>query len=362
MLEKIRQSKMLTLLLITAVVYFFLRYLTPLFSPILVAMLFVTIFGPFLKSLQARLRIHRQVGAILLLVLGFGLLVVLVWVLFSWIVGSLPEWVGQLEALEPKLEELIQKGSESIGEMLGIDGEYLESTLLARLEEWMDYFQNEGAAGMLSGSLLYLKKLALLGGFLVTFVIATVLLARDYDRIMNNLLDREEFHVLLEVICGIIRYIATFVKAQVVIMSLISLTAGGSLDMRHPARSALGDAGGIVGCPAFYRHGDRIAAAVADPAVPGFIRKGADLPDLIRRVRFFAGDPGTPSDRETYGDIAHCRADGGLCGNPSVWGMGDHKRPAWIYDYLPELAEPDETHGGERVEKFSCGDCILRRI
>ena len=226
MLEKIRQSKMLTLLLITAVVYFFLRYLTPLFSPILVAMLFVTIFGPFLKSLQARLRIHRQVGAILLLVLGFGLLVVLVWVLFSWIVGSLPEWVGQLEALEPKLEELIQKGSESIGEMLGIDGEYLESTLLARLEEWMDYFQNEGAAGMLSGSLLYLKKLALLGGFLVTFVIATVLLARDYDRIMNNLLDREEFHVLLEVICGIIRYIATLVKAQVVIMSLISLTAG----------------------------------------------------------------------------------------------------------------------------------------
>ena len=38
MLEKIRQSKILTLLLLTAVVYFFLQYLTPLFSPILVAM------------------------------------------------------------------------------------------------------------------------------------------------------------------------------------------------------------------------------------------------------------------------------------------------------------------------------------
>lgn len=226
MLEKIKQSKMLTLLLITAVVYFFLRYLAPLFSPVLVAMLFVTIFGPFLKTLQARLHMHRQVGAVLLLVLGFGLLAVLVWVLFSWVVGSLPEWVSQLEALEPKLEELIQKGSASIGEMLGIDAEYLESTLLARLEEWMEYFQAEGAAGMLSGSLLYLKKIALLGGFLVTFVIAAVLLARDYDRIMNNLLDREEFHVLLEVICGIIRYIATFVKAQVVIMAVISLTSG----------------------------------------------------------------------------------------------------------------------------------------
>lgn len=238
MLERMKQSKLITLLLTVAVVYFFLQYLTPLFSPILAAMLFVTIFGPLLKKLQTRLHIHRQVGAILLLALGSGLLAVLVWVFFSWTVGSLPAWIGQLETVEQELQELIQKGSAFIGQTLGIDGEYLESTLLARLDEWMDYLQAEGAAGMLSGSLQYLKKIALLGGFLVTFVIAAVLLAKDYDRIMNKLLDREEFHVLLEVICGIIRYIATFVKAQVVIMSVISLAAGVVLSVagiRHGA-------------------------------------------------------------------------------------------------------------------------------
>lgn len=72
----------------------------------------------------------------------------------------------------------------------------------------------------------------------MTFVIAAVLLAKDYDRIMNNLLDREEFHVLLEVICGVIRYIATFVRAQLVIMSVISLLAGLVLEVsgiRHGA-------------------------------------------------------------------------------------------------------------------------------
>lgn len=238
MLERIRESRIITLLLIVAVVYFFLQYLTPLFSPILVAMLFVTIFGPFLKSLQTRLHIHRQLGAILLLTLGCGLLVVMIWVLFSWGVGSLPEWVGRLETLEQELQQIIQKGSSYIGEVLGIDGEYLESILLARLEEGVDYLQTKGAAGMLSGSLQYLKKLAFLGGFLVTFVIAAVLLAKDYDRIMNNLLDREEFHVLLEVICGVIRYIATFVRAQLVIMSVISLVAGLVLEVsgiRHGA-------------------------------------------------------------------------------------------------------------------------------
>ncbi len=238
MWERMKHSKLITLLLTVAVVYFFLQYLTPLFSPILAAMLFVTIFGPLLKKMQLRFHIHRQLGAILLLVLGGGLLAVLVWVFFSWAVGSLPEWVSQLETVEQELQELIQKGSAFIAETLGIDGEYLESTLLARLEEWVDYLQAEGAAGVLSGSLQYLKKVALLGGFLVTFIIAAVLLAKDYDRIMNNLLDREEFHVLLEVICGIIRYIATFVKAQVMIMFAISLVAGVTLSItgiRHGA-------------------------------------------------------------------------------------------------------------------------------
>lgn len=238
MWEKIRENKIITLLLVIAVVYFFLQYLTPLFSPILVAMLFVTIFGPFLKRLQ-KLHIHRQLGAILLLLLGCGILTIMVWVLFSWAVGSLPQWISQMEALEQELQQMIQKGSSMIGEVLGIDGEYLETILLTRLGEGMDYLQTDGAVGMLSGSLQYLKKLARLGAFLVTFIIAAVLLARDYDRIMNNLLDREEFHVLLEVICGVIRYIATFVRAQLVIMSAISLLAGVALSVSGIRQGAL---------------------------------------------------------------------------------------------------------------------------
>ena len=39
---------------------------------------------------------------------------------------------------------------------------------------------------------------------------------------MNRLLDREDCHVLLSVTCGVIRYVATYVKAQLVIMSLIA--------------------------------------------------------------------------------------------------------------------------------------------
>ncbi len=229
MAEKIQNSKLAMLLLLTGAVYFFLKIITPLTAPVLIAMLFVTIFGPFLQKLQKRLKIHRQVGVMLLLLAACGFLGVLVWVLFSWIVGSLPGWIDGLDSLESNLTVIMHQICRTVGDTLRIDSDYLEQTILTGIQEGIDYFQLQFLPGMLSQSLECVKVFAAIGGFLVTFLIATVLLAKDYDNIMNRLLDREECHVFLEVICGIIRYIATYVKAQLIIMTTIAVIAAAVL-------------------------------------------------------------------------------------------------------------------------------------
>lgn len=229
MWEKIRYNKFITLLLIIGVVYIFLKYLTPLVAPFLIAMLFVTIFGPALKKMQEKLRINRQIGAIILLILACIIIALIVWLLFSWIVGSLPELVNKLDTLEQEISILVQNGCNIVGKTIGINSDYLETIIIGQIEEGIDYFQSRAVPGMLSQSLEYVKGFAIFGGFFIAFIIASVLLAKDYDRIMNNLLDREECHVLLEVICGIIRYIATFVKAQSIIMVTIALLAASVL-------------------------------------------------------------------------------------------------------------------------------------
>lgn len=222
MFEKIKNSKIVILLLLTGAVYFFLKYISPLVAPVLVAMLFVTIFGPALKKIQEKVHIHRQLGAVVLLLVALVIVVGLVWILFSWIVGSLPEWIQKLEILEDDITIIVHRGCEVVGHAIGVDAVYLEQTIMSRVLEGMDSIQMKTLPGMLSQSLVYARGLAAFGGFLITFIIAAVLLAKDYDDIMNRLLDREECHVLLEVICGVIRYIATFVKAQVIIMSIIA--------------------------------------------------------------------------------------------------------------------------------------------
>lgn len=236
MLEKVKKSKLFMLFLLTGAVYFFLKYITPLVAPALTAMLFVTIFGPTLQKMQKRLRLHRQVGAVLLLSVAVVVIALLVWVLFSWIVGSLPGWISNLENLEKELTVIVHNVCETVAQAIGVDGVYLEETVLNRIRQGFDYFQLETLPGVLSQSLTYVRAVASLGGFLIVFLIATVLLAKDYDAIMNRLLDREEYHVLLEIICGIIRYIATYVRAQLVIMSSIAAAAAlvlGVSGIRH---------------------------------------------------------------------------------------------------------------------------------
>lgn len=236
MVEKIKNNKLLILLLLTGAVYLFLKYITPLLTPVLVAMLFVTIFGPTLQKLKNKLHIHRQIGAVILLLLAGTIIIALVWVLLSWLIGSLPEWMEQLDVLEENIAVIIHEVCESVGNLLKMDSIFLEDTILLQFQKGMDYFQMQMFPGMLSQSLEYVKVAGAIGAFLVTFIIAAVLLAKDYDEIMNELLDREEYHVLLEIICGIIRYIATYVKAQLIIMSAIAGLAAltlGVAGIRH---------------------------------------------------------------------------------------------------------------------------------
>lgn len=229
MVEKFVKNRFVILLLLTGAVYFFLKVIAPLTAPVLIALLFVTIFGPLLQKIQSRFRVHRQVGALLLLLAACAFLGLLVWILFSWIVGSLPDLAGGLNSLENGMAIVVHNVCSTVGKAIGIDSAYLEEIMLSRIQSGIDYFQQEMLPGMLSQSLEYVRALAAFGAFLLVFLIATVLLAKDYDDIMNRLLDREECHVILEIICGIIRYIATYVKAQLILMNIVGVLASAVL-------------------------------------------------------------------------------------------------------------------------------------
>lgn len=112
------------------------------------------------------------------------------------------EWLGRLEKWEEELTKGIVELCSVLGEALGIDGAYLGELLSDRLGRGIASLKEKAVPEIFTQSFAYMKGLAAAGGFFATFLIAVVLLAKDYDQVMNRLLDQEKYHMLLGILCG----------------------------------------------------------------------------------------------------------------------------------------------------------------
>lgn len=214
----------LKLLLLVGAVYFFLRYLSPLIAPFLLAILFVSIFGPVFLKLQKRLHFSRQLSAALFLLLFLSVVIGLFWLLSSWIINSLPDWIGWIADLGQKLEVSVIRLCDRLETIFHLEGDVVRSILLGGLNQSVAYLQQNALSDLMLGLVPVLKQVGNAGIFLVVFAISTVFMAKDYDKVMTKLLEKEEFHFILEVLCGVVRYLAIFVRAQLLLILLIATT------------------------------------------------------------------------------------------------------------------------------------------
>lgn len=214
----------LKLLLLLGAVYFFLRYLSPLIAPFLLAILFVSIFGPVFLKLHKRLHFSRQLSAALFLLLFLSVVIGLFWLLSSWIINSLPDWIGWIADLGQKLEVSVIRLCDRLESIFHLEGDMVRGILLGGLNQCVAYLQQNALSDLMLRLVPFLKTVGNAGIFLVVFAISTVFMAKDYDKVMTKLLEKEEFHLILEVLCGVVRYLAIFVRAQLILMLLISAT------------------------------------------------------------------------------------------------------------------------------------------
>ena len=224
-MEKYINNRFVKLLLISGAVYFFLKFICPILAPALIAILFLAMFGPFLKKLQQKIHINRQIGAVVLLVLGLAIFTIIIWIISSWLIGSLPNFWGTVENYINQAEGVIHSLCKSIARITGAESGYLEDWIMDQITGVTNNLQNKLLPGMFDQTLIYIKIILSCGGFLIVFIVVSVLLAKDYDELMTKMIENEDFHIILEVLCGIVRYLATYLKAQLLIMTMIGVVS-----------------------------------------------------------------------------------------------------------------------------------------
>lgn len=204
-------------------VYLGFRYLSPLVTPFLFAFAFVACLHPLLERLQNKCHIKKSIltaGILLLLCVTVG---VSIWCLLVFVFHKLGDLFGQIDIFEEKFCIFVGNCCNEMEQRFGMDGNGIENFVMERVNIFIENFQVQVVPKIMNESVSYVKNIAGVVSFLAIMIIAAVLLAKDYNQIMGKLRSREELGFVLTIGKKIFYHVGTFIKAQLIILLIISL-------------------------------------------------------------------------------------------------------------------------------------------
>lgn len=220
--KNILQNKYIALLLIVGAVYFFLRFISPLITPVIIAGMFLTFCYPTFDDIQKKTRIKKQYLASAILFLICGVLIVLIWLGGSYLMQRIPLWVEGMDDMQQNVENIVVQCCDGVGGFLRVNTDELQEILVEQVDVLVENFQVQVLPEVIGGSWAYIKQIASMIAVLAVTMIATILLAKDYDSILAKVGAKKESRLVLEVALKVMRYIATFIKAEGIIMLLVA--------------------------------------------------------------------------------------------------------------------------------------------
>ena len=217
------KNKGLLLLLLTGAVYFFLKYLCPLVIPVLIAGIFLTLCYPAFDDFQKKTRIKKQYMAGTILFLICAVLIVLVWFGGYALIEKLPSIIKSGDRLLVEVKDNLTGMVREFGNRFELDVTELEEGIEEQFTYFFTHFEERILPVLIGNTWVYVGWIGKTVGMLAVTMIATILLAKDYDSILALVGAGEGSRVCLEIFLKVIRHIAAFLKAQFMILFTISL-------------------------------------------------------------------------------------------------------------------------------------------
>lgn len=210
-------------------VYLSLKYLSPILSPFLLAFLIAGFLNRLMKKIPIKMKKSILAGVILLLI-GTALLL-LFWIIGCWLFQKCTELTGQMPYYEKEFSVILEKCCDGLAYRLGIDADAVEHYVSEQINVLMGNLQVKMLPAMMDKSMGCMKSLAGLAAFLIVTVIAVFLMIRDYEKLTLFLWRNNDFQGVREVGGKVIIYIKSFLKAQVIILGIISTVCAATLGL-----------------------------------------------------------------------------------------------------------------------------------
>ena len=176
-----------------------------------------------LERIQKKIPVKKKFLAIGIILPLFVLVVAALWCVMLFggrQLAGLPEFCTQVGQ---QLEFFFHKCCGGLDGRFGWDGQQIETYLIEQMTVVMENVQIQVVPQILSSSYNCFKGVFATVGFLAITCIAAFLLEKEYAGLVERLKRSQELSVVWSVVEGVLSYIITFVKAQGVILLIISV-------------------------------------------------------------------------------------------------------------------------------------------
>lgn len=227
--KTIWNNKLIKICFIFVGVWFFFQYLFTLVAPFILAFLLITLCYPLLQRMQKKIPIKKKFLAVGIILPAILLMTGILWAVM--ILGGrqlegLPAFCTQVGE---QFQLFFHQCCCGLDGKFGWNGQQIESFVIERMTVIMENVQVQVVPRIISSSYNCFKGIFSAVGFLAITCIAAFLLEKEYTGIVTGLKNSEELRLVWAVVEGVLSYIITFIKAQGVILLIISVMCGVTL-------------------------------------------------------------------------------------------------------------------------------------
>ena len=210
--------------------YLFMKYLSPFITPFLAAFLIVWAMNPYIERVHQNTRFKKSFVAGLLLMIWVILFIWVLWI-FSFIVmnGGGDLW-SRIPDYFSNWETVLSCCCDNLERLFGFNGQKLQGFVIQQITVFTDNFQTNIMPVIMGKSVTYMKGMISCFAFLAVVFIAVMLLVKDYGEIAQKL-EAPEFRGIREVFRKVVAYLKTFLRAQLIILLIISVLCAVTLSL-----------------------------------------------------------------------------------------------------------------------------------
>ena len=216
---------------VSALVWFFFRYLFSLAAPFFLAFALITLLYPLLERIQKKIPIKKKFLAAGIVLPVLLLVCTALWAILTFGMGQLQGLPAFCEQVERQVELFFHQCCCQLDGRFGWEGERIESYVIEQMTVIMENVQIQVVPQLLSSSYSCFKGILGTVGFLAITCIAVFLFEKDYTKMVDWVKGEESFRFLWSVMEGVLSYLVTFFKAQGVILLIIAVLCSVTLSL-----------------------------------------------------------------------------------------------------------------------------------